>query len=85
MIFLITFLWVFLLLYFVKDQRNTHHHRKRVLFAKGVTKYRKYKKYLISYSVYILDRCTQGLTVHTGHSNNILPSWLEKSFCALEV
>lgn len=45
MIFLIAFLWVFLLLYFVEDQRNTHHHRKRALFAKGVTKYRKYKKY----------------------------------------
>lgn len=51
MIFLLALLCVFLLLNFVKDQRNTHYHRKRALFAKGVTKYRKYKKcYKILYS-----------------------------------
>lgn len=43
--------WAFLLLCFVKDQRHTHHHRKRALFAKGMTTHRTSKKcYEILYS-----------------------------------
>lgn len=84
MIVFLALLSVFLLLYFVKDQRNTHYLRKRALFVNGVTKYSKYKKHL--YIQYIFQtKCIQALTVHTGHSSNILPYSLEKSFCALEV